>query len=122
MPSPLMMSVVSFWMYRFEAVKPSGVNKRDGLRAKNLWTLGLIAWMYGRDIGSTVDWLKRKFAKDPQVAEANIANDPEARKRVEEALGSVEAAAAMYPEAYQNTGSRSFFGSILDRIRGRIPW
>ena len=56
-----------------EAVKPHGLNKRDGLRCKNLWTLGLIYWMYDRDRQVTIDWLNQKFAKRPEIAGANIA-------------------------------------------------
>ncbi len=57
-----------------EAVSETEVNKRDGLRCKNMWTLGLISWMYDRDLGPTIDYLEGKFAKKlPEVAKANIA-------------------------------------------------
>ncbi len=56
-----------------EAVKECEVTKKEGLRAKNLWTLGLIYWMYDRDLAATVEWLGTKFAKLPSIAEANIA-------------------------------------------------
>ena len=56
-----------------EAVKDCEVSKKEGLRAKNLWTLGLIYWMYDRDLAATVEWLGTKFAKLPSIAEANIA-------------------------------------------------
>ena len=56
-----------------ESVKESGVSKRDGLRCKNMWTLGLVSWMYDRDIDPTVQWLNAKFKKLPEIAEANIA-------------------------------------------------
>ncbi len=57
-----------------EAVSETEVNKRDGLRCKNMWTLGLISWMYDRDIGPTIEFLEGKFAKKlPEVAKANIA-------------------------------------------------
>ncbi len=56
-----------------ESVKPFGLSKKDALRCKNLWTLGLVYWMYGRDRSATVDWLKKKFAKRPELAQANIA-------------------------------------------------
>lgn len=46
---------------------------KEALRTKNLWTLGLLYWMFGRDRQSTIDWLKGKFAKKPEIAEANIA-------------------------------------------------
>jgi len=55
------------------AVEGTGVNQKDGLRAKNLWTLGLMCWMYERDRQPTVDWLNQRFGKLPEVAAANIA-------------------------------------------------
>ena len=56
-----------------EAVRECSVSKKEGLRAKNLWTLGLIYWMYDRDIAATVDWLGTKFKNAPSIAAANIA-------------------------------------------------
>jgi 2-oxoglutarate ferredoxin oxidoreductase subunit alpha len=56
-----------------EAVKDSGVSSREALRCRNMWALGLVLWMYGRDRQATIDWLTRKFAKDPDVQRANIA-------------------------------------------------
>ena len=56
-----------------EAVKECAVTKKEGLRAKNLWTLGLLYWIYGRDLRPTVDWLGAKFKNMPNIAAANIA-------------------------------------------------
>ncbi len=56
-----------------EAVKPAGVSNKDGLRCKNMWALGLVYWMYGRERAPTVEWLQKKFAKKPEVATANVA-------------------------------------------------
>jgi 2-oxoglutarate/2-oxoacid ferredoxin oxidoreductase subunit alpha len=56
-----------------EAVKPFGLGNKDALRCKNMWTLGLALWMFGRERGPLVDWLNTKFAKKPVLAEANIA-------------------------------------------------
>ncbi len=57
-----------------ESVSATEVNKRDGLRCKNMWTLGLISWMYDRRLTPTSDWLQTKFGtKLPEVAKANIA-------------------------------------------------
>jgi 2-oxoglutarate ferredoxin oxidoreductase subunit alpha len=56
-----------------EAVKASGISSREALRCRNMWALGLVLWMYGRDRAATIDWLTRKFAKDPAVQQANIA-------------------------------------------------
>ena len=56
-----------------EAVKDSGLNKKEGLRCKNMWALGLVYWMFGRDRAATREWLETKFAKRPEIARANIA-------------------------------------------------
>jgi 2-oxoglutarate ferredoxin oxidoreductase subunit alpha len=56
-----------------DAVKPFGLGNKEALRCKNMWTLGLALWMFDRDRQPIVDWLKSKFAKAPELAEANIA-------------------------------------------------
>jgi len=56
-----------------ESVKPFGLGNKEALRCKNMWTLGLALWMFDRDRGPLVDWLKGKFAKNPVLADANIA-------------------------------------------------
>ncbi|WP_405493461.1 2-oxoacid:acceptor oxidoreductase subunit alpha [Nocardia sp. NBC_00511] len=54
------------------ATEPTGVGKKDGQRAKNMFALGLLSWMYGRPIGGTEQFMREKFAATPDVAEANI--------------------------------------------------
>ncbi|HVH49331.1 MAG TPA: 2-oxoacid:acceptor oxidoreductase subunit alpha, partial [Sphingomicrobium sp.] len=49
------------------------LGNKEALRCKNMWTLGLALWMFDRDRQPIVDWLKAKFAKAPELAEANIA-------------------------------------------------
>ncbi len=56
-----------------EAVKDLGLSKKDALRCKNMWALGLIFWMFGRDREVAINWLSAKFAKRPEVAQANVA-------------------------------------------------
>ena len=56
-----------------EAVKSIGLSNKEALRCKNMWTLGLVYWIYHRDRQATIDGLKQKFAKRPELAEANIA-------------------------------------------------
>ena len=56
-----------------EAVKPFGLGNKEALRCKNMWTLGLALWMFDRDREPLIEWLKTKFAKAPNLAEANIA-------------------------------------------------
>jgi len=56
-----------------DSVKPFGLGNKEALRCKNMWTLGLALWMFDRSREPIVDWLKAKFAKAPELAEANIA-------------------------------------------------
>ena len=56
-----------------EAVKSHGLSKKDGLRCKNLWALGLTFWLFERDRAATAAWLRAKFAERPELAEAAIA-------------------------------------------------
>lgn len=56
-----------------DAVKPFGLGNKEALRCKNMWTLGLALWMFDRDRAPLIDWLKAKFAKAPELADANIA-------------------------------------------------
>jgi 2-oxoglutarate ferredoxin oxidoreductase subunit alpha len=56
-----------------ESVKPFGLGNKEALRCKNMWTLGLALWLFDRSREPIVDWLKAKFAKAPELADANIA-------------------------------------------------
>ncbi len=56
-----------------ESVKAFGLGNKEALRCKNMWTLGLALWMFDRSRGPLIDWLKTKFAKNPELADANIA-------------------------------------------------
>ncbi len=47
-----------------------GVKERD--RAKNMFVLGLIYWMYNRNLDTTKEFLKEKFGKKPVIYESNI--------------------------------------------------
>jgi 2-oxoglutarate ferredoxin oxidoreductase subunit alpha len=56
-----------------EAVKAFDITSRDAHRCRNMWALGLMLWMYGRERQATVDWLTKKFAAKPAIAGANVA-------------------------------------------------
>lgn len=56
-----------------EAIKDFGLSKTDGGRCKNFWSLGLLLWMFDRDLQLIVDWIQRKFADQPVFRDANIA-------------------------------------------------
>jgi 2-oxoglutarate/2-oxoacid ferredoxin oxidoreductase subunit alpha len=54
------------------AVESIGASKKDGQRAKNMFALGLLSWMYGRPIETSERFIREKFARKPDVAEANV--------------------------------------------------
>jgi 2-oxoglutarate ferredoxin oxidoreductase subunit alpha len=54
------------------AVEAIGASKKDGQRAKNMFALGLLSWMYGRPIQASETFIREKFARKPDVAEANV--------------------------------------------------
>jgi len=56
-----------------EAVKPFGLSKSDGGRCKNFWALGLLMWMFDRDLSPVEAWIRQKFAKKKVVRDANLA-------------------------------------------------
>ncbi|PYC81347.1 2-oxoglutarate ferredoxin oxidoreductase subunit alpha [Streptomyces tateyamensis] len=55
-----------------EALKESGLLRKDAERAKNMFALGLLSWLYHRPTKGTESFLRTKFAKKPDIAEANI--------------------------------------------------
>ncbi|WP_029429875.1 2-oxoacid:acceptor oxidoreductase subunit alpha [Blastococcus sp. URHD0036] len=54
------------------ALAPLGIGKKDAERSKNMFALGLLSWMYSRPTEGTERWLRDKFAKRPEIAEANV--------------------------------------------------
>lgn len=55
-----------------EAVKEFGLSRKDASRAKNMFALGLLSWMYGRPTDPTIGFLERRFAKNPDIRDANV--------------------------------------------------
>jgi len=54
-----------------EACKSIGAKPRDAERSKNFFALGLISWLYDRPYQPTLNFIKTRYAKNPQVVEAN---------------------------------------------------
>ncbi len=50
-----------------------GASTRDAGRAKNLFALGVLSWLYGRPTEVTERWIEQKFSSKPAVAQANLA-------------------------------------------------
>jgi len=55
-----------------EAVKEFGLSRKEAGRAKNMFALGLLSWLYHRPIEGTVRFLEEKFAKRPDIRDANV--------------------------------------------------
>ncbi|PIE23698.1 MAG: 2-oxoglutarate ferredoxin oxidoreductase subunit alpha [Planctomycetota bacterium] len=57
-----------------ETLKDSGLDSRSQMRCKNFAALGILYWLYNRDLSPTIEGIKAKFAKKkPEIADANIA-------------------------------------------------
>lgn len=54
-----------------EALAETDLGKKDVLRCKNFYTLGMVYWLYSRPMEPTLEWLKVKFAKKPELIDAN---------------------------------------------------
>jgi 2-oxoglutarate ferredoxin oxidoreductase subunit alpha len=55
------------------AVEELGLSRKEAERAKNMFALGLVSWMFGRPVEVTLSWLERKFGDKPQIYDANVA-------------------------------------------------
>lgn len=55
-----------------DALKDSGMDNKAMLKCRNMFALGLVCWLFSRDLNLVANFLKEKFAKKPGVAEANI--------------------------------------------------
>nr|WP_230424022.1 2-oxoacid:acceptor oxidoreductase subunit alpha [Streptomyces radicis] len=55
-----------------EALKGFDLTRKEAGRSKNMFALGLLSWMYHRPTANTERFLRSKFAKRPELAEANI--------------------------------------------------
>lgn len=55
-----------------ESLKDSGLDNKTIMRTKNMFALGLVCWLFHRDIKVGEKLLHEKFAKKPEIAEANI--------------------------------------------------
>ncbi|GAA4457318.1 2-oxoacid:acceptor oxidoreductase subunit alpha [Phytohabitans houttuyneae] len=109
------------------ALAEHDVSKKDAERAKNMFALGLLSWMYSRPYESTIRFLERKFAARPELVAANIAafkagwnfgettEDFSVRYEVKPAK--------MPPGTYRNiTGNAALaLGIIAAGVRSKLP-
>ncbi|MFF5295690.1 2-oxoacid:acceptor oxidoreductase subunit alpha [Paractinoplanes globisporus] len=109
------------------ALADHGVSKKDAERAKNMFALGLLSWMYSRPFESTIRFLERKFAKRPDLVAANKAafnagwsfgettEDFAVRYEIKPAK--------MLPGTYRNiTGNQALaLGLVAAGVRSKLP-
>ena len=56
-----------------DAVAGFGLTHKQSVRCKNMWVLGLLMWLYGRDRAPTLESIAAKFADRPAIRDANAA-------------------------------------------------
>jgi 2-oxoglutarate ferredoxin oxidoreductase subunit alpha len=111
-----------------EALKEiEGITKREAERAKNMFALGLMSWLYGRPTEGTIAFLESKFAKRPEIAAANVK-----AFQTGYAFGETTEAfavqyevkpATMKPGLYRNiTGNQALtYGLIAASVKSGLP-
>ena len=111
-----------------EALKGiEGVTSREAERSKNFFALGLMSWLYGRPTENTLEFIRTKFAKRPEIAEANRrAFDAgwNYGETSEDFLVQYEVApAALAPGLYrQITGNQALaYGLIAASVKSKLP-
>ena len=55
-----------------DCLKDSGMDVKSMLKCRNMFALGLVCWLFDRDLEIDFNFLREKFAKKPGIAEANI--------------------------------------------------
>lgn len=65
-------SAVGLTSMTVAALADSDISKKDAQRAKNMFALGLLSWMYNRPTDGTTSFLRSKFASKPDILDANL--------------------------------------------------
>jgi 2-oxoglutarate/2-oxoacid ferredoxin oxidoreductase subunit alpha len=55
-----------------KALEELDITRKDAERAKNMFALGLLSWLYGRPAEGTLSFLEAKFGKKPEIYKANV--------------------------------------------------
>ncbi|MDJ0710018.1 MAG: 2-oxoacid:acceptor oxidoreductase subunit alpha [Woeseiaceae bacterium] len=55
-----------------EAVREFGLSKSEGSRCKNFYALGMLLWMFDRELDPVEAWIKRRLADQPTMRDANV--------------------------------------------------
>ena len=110
-----------------EAVKGTGLTNREAERSKNMFALGLMSWLYTRPTEGTIEFIAKKFAKRPEIAEANTRafNAGYAFGETSEgfAVHYEVAPAPLPPGTYRNiTGNQALaLGLVAASVQSKLP-
>jgi len=111
-----------------EALKGiEGVTSREAERSKNFFALGLMSWLYGRPVEETLEFVEEKFAKRPELVEANtraFKTGYHYGETSEDFVVQYEVKPAkLEPGVYRNiTGNQALsFGLIAAGVQSRLP-
>jgi 2-oxoglutarate ferredoxin oxidoreductase subunit alpha len=110
-----------------QAIQDLDLNVKEKGRTKNFFALGLVSWIYTRPLDPTLEWIQKKFAKSPVIAEANT--------RVLKAGHAFGETAEIFTECYQvepaemapglyraMTGNRALaWGLLAAAERSKLP-
>ena len=55
-----------------KALETLDITRKDAERAKNMFALGLLSWLYGRPVEGTLSYLEAKFGRRPEIYKANV--------------------------------------------------
>ena len=55
-----------------KALDGTTLSSKERLRSKNFYALGIMYWLYSRNMESTEKWIRKQFAKKPAIMEANL--------------------------------------------------
>lgn len=70
---PYNVHAVALTSQTVEALKAFNITKKEAERAKNMYALGLLSWLYSRGADGTRRFLEKKFASKPDILAANLA-------------------------------------------------
>ncbi len=55
-----------------DCLSDSGMDNKSMLKCRNMFAVGLVCWLFNRDLSIAENFIREKFAKKPEIAEANI--------------------------------------------------
>jgi 2-oxoglutarate ferredoxin oxidoreductase subunit alpha len=110
-----------------EELKSIEISKREAERSKNMFALGLMSWLYTRPTEGTVAFIEKKFAKRPEIVEANTRAFKAGYAFGETSEGFATqyevAPADLPPGTYRNiTGNQALaLGLVAASVQSKLP-